>query len=504
MWGRVCAAGALCVALAGCMVGPSFSPTPAPDVGRYTREPLRDPSGAADVRTPQGGSAAQHFVSGADVGGRWWTAFGSKDLNRLVEEALANNPNIEAAQASLNAALENVEAQAGTLFPRVGVSDTTSYQKAPGAGLQSPLDNQNRFRYALFTPRLSVAYAPDVFGGQRRQLESVAARAEAERFQLEAVYLTLSTNVVLAAIQEAALREQLAATQKVIDAQDGILALLKKELLLGQVAEAEVIQQEAVVATARQQVPPLERAIAIQRNLLTALAGRLPSQEITQTFRLSSLRLPTRLPVSIPSDLVAQRPDVRAADALVHQASAEIGVAIANRLPQFVISGDAGSSAINLTRLASSGANFYSIAGTVSQPLFDAGTLYHRQRAAEQTLIQAQARHKAIVIGAFQNVADALRALQSDAKAVAAAASAEKATARSLDLLQKEQTAGAANVLQVFLAEQTFRAALVTAAQARAAQYADTVALFQALGGGWWNRSDVKPRPPGGDFFKFL
>ena len=202
----------ICAPLAGCMVGPDYVPPPAPPVTGYTREPLRD----------------SRFSPGADVGGRWWTAFGSKDLDALVEEALAHNPNLEAAQASLDMARENVLAQEGTLFPTVTADDKTSYQKAPGGGLQSPLQNQQRFTYALFTPRLSVAYAPDVFGGARRQVESVAARAEDQRFQLEAAYLTLSTNVVAAAIQEAALREQLAATQKVIQSQEKIRDLLKR------------------------------------------------------------------------------------------------------------------------------------------------------------------------------------------------------------------------------------------------------------------------------------
>ncbi|VVC57307.1 Histidine kinase (plasmid) [Beijerinckiaceae bacterium RH AL1] len=487
----------------GCMVGPDYVAPAAPAVTGYTRGPLGNPRAAGNLgKMP--GAVAQRFVPGGDIGGRWWIAFESKDLNGLVDEALARNPSLEAAQATLDAALENVEAQKGTLFPSVTGDDSTSYQKAPGGGLQSPLENQRRFTYALFTPRLSVSYAPDIFGGQRRQIESVEARAENERFQLEAAYLTLTTNVVLAAIQEASLREQLAVTHRVIEAQENILSLLRKEVALGQIAQADVVQQEAAVAVSRQALAPLERQLAIQRNLLTALSGHFPSEQIRQTFTLASLRLPTRLPVSLPSGLVEQRPDVRAAAALLHQASADVGVAIANRLPQFKISGDAGSSAITLARLATSSANFYSIAGTVSQPLFDAGTLYHRQRASEEGLVQAQARYKSIVIAAFQNVADALSALQSDADAVSAATNAEKATLKSFDLLQKERVAGASNNLQVLIAQQTYLSALVTAAQTKAARYADTTALFQALGGGWWNRSDVKAPRKGTDFFKFL
>ena len=483
------------------MVGPDYAPPAALAVSGYTREPLPD-TGSTAARA--GGGEAQHFVIGGDVRGDWWTAFGSKALDRLVAEALAHSPNLEAAQASLDAAHETVLAQEGTLFPSVTTDDAASYQKAPGGGLQSPLQNQRRFTYALFTPRVSVSYAPDIFGGERRQIESLEARAENERFQLEATYLTLTTNVVLAAIQEASIREQLAATNKVIDAQQKILTLLKKEVVLGQVAEADVVQQDAAIATARLALAPLQKQIALQRNLLTALAGRLPSEEVPETFTLASLRLPKRMPLSLPSSLVEQRPDVRAADALVHQASADLGVAVANRLPQFKISGDAGASAISLTRLASSNAPFYSVAGTVTQPLFDAGTLYHRQRVAEENLVQAEARYKSIVISAFQNVADALRAIQIDAQASVAANNAEQATLKSFDLLQKERVAGASNNLQVLISQQTYLTALVTAAQTKAGQYVDTTALFQALGGGWWNRSDVRGAPKDTDFFKFL
>ena len=264
-----------------------------------------------------------------------------------------------------------------------------------------------------------------------------------------------------------------------------------------------MVQQQAAVAVSQLLLPPLEKALARQRNLLAALAGRLPSEAVDATFTLSSLRLPTRLPVSLPSQLVEQRPDVRAADALVHEAGAALGVAVANRLPQFNITSNAGASGISFAKLASSG-GFYSIIGTVSQPLFDAGTLYHRQRAAQDRLDAAEARHKEVVIRAFQNVADVLRALQIDGKAVAAATAAEKSTASSFDLIRKERTVGAANSLQVLIAQQAYLSALITAARNRAAQYADTAALFQALGGGWGQRDDVRPPRPGGDFLKVL
>jgi NodT family efflux transporter outer membrane factor (OMF) lipoprotein len=495
---------ALALGLNACAVGPDYVAPLDPPVTRYTKERLKNPSAADAIRTTQGGSADQSFVSGADIPGQWWTLFRSKALNRLVEEALANNPTLEAAQATLQVARQNVEAQKGTLFPTVTANPQAQGAKAPGLDLQSPLQNQNRYFYSLYTPQLAISFNPDVFGGNRRQIESLEAQAENQRFQLEAAYLSLTANVVAAAIQEASLRAQIDATKRVIQAQTEVLQLYNKQLSLGQIAGADVVQQQAALSLSQQLLPPLERQLAQQRNLLTALAGRLPSEEVGETFTLAQLHLPTKLPVSLPSRLVQQRPDVKAAEAQVHQASADVGVAVANRLPQFNITATGGASAVRLAQLASPGAAFFSIIGQATQPLFDAGTLYRRQRASEETLVGVQAQYRATVIGAFQNVADALRALQSDARAVAAASAAEKATAQSVELIRKQYTAGSVNGAVVLLAQQGYLQALVTQAQARANQYADTAALFQALGGGWWNRMDVAPNPPETDPAKFL
>ena len=492
------------LSLSACAVGPNYVAPEDPPVARYTKEPLANPSAADKVATRQGGSADQSFVSGADIPGQWWTLFRSKALNRLVEEALANNPNLEAAQASLRIAQQNVLAQKGTLYPSLSANPQALGARAPGLDLQSPLQNQNNYLYSLYTPQVTVAFNPDVFGLNRRTIEGLEATAENQRFQLEAAYLSLTANVVAAAIQEASLRAQIDATKRVIQAQTEVLTLYNKQLSLGQIAGADVIQQQAALSLSQQLLPPLEKQLAQQRNLLTALAGRLPSEEVAETFTLSALRLPTKVPVSLPSRLVQQRPDVKAAEALVQQASAGVGVAVANRLPQFSITAAGGSSAVRLAQITNPGAGFFSILGQATAPIFDAGTLYRRQRASEETLTQAQAQYRAVVIAAFQNVADALRALQSDAAAVAAASAAENATGQSLGLIRKQFSAGAVNSTQVLIAQQGYLSALVTSAGARATQYADTAALFQALGGGWWNRADVAPPPPETDPLKFL
>ncbi|KMO31022.1 histidine kinase [Methylobacterium variabile] len=472
-----------------CMVGPDFQGA-TPPVARYTREGLRDPAVGAEDR--RNGAVAQAFAPGRDVPGEWWTLFRSRALNSLVAEALARNPTLEAAQAALRAARATTEAQRGALFPQVAFAAQSSYNKAPGGELQSPL-NDNSLLYSLVTPQVTVSFAPDVFGGTRRALESQAAQEEVQRWQLEAAYLTLTANVVAAAIQEAALRAQIAATEKVIQAQTELLSLITKQSDAGQVAGADVVQQTALLAQSQQLLPPLQRALAQQRNLLTALAGRFPSEEVSQTFTLASLHLPRSLPVSLPSRLIEQRPDVKAAEAAVHAASAQVGVAVANRLPQFTISGAVGASATNFAALLNPAASLWTIAGAVAQPLFDAGTLFRRQQAAEENLGAAQAQYRATVIAAYQNVADALRALQADGRAVAAANAAVKASQQSVELVRKQFGLGAVSSASLLITQSAYLQAVVTQAQAQASQYADTAALFQALGGGWWNRRDVAP-----------
>ncbi len=321
-------------------------------------------------------------------------------------------------------------------------------------------------------------------------MELLEAQTEQQRFQLEATYLTLTSNVVAAAIQEASLRAQIEATKKIVAIETNLLGLLRRQLSLGQVAGGDVALQEAALAQAEETLPPLEKQLAQQRDLLTALAGRYPSDEVVQKFTLASLKLPSDLPVSLPSQVVEHRPDVKAASANLHSASASVGVAMANRLPLISLSANTGSSPANFAYLFNPPTLFYALAGNVEQSIFDGFTLYHKQKAAEAALEQADAQYRGTVITAFQNVADLLRALQADARALKAAAAAEAAAKTSLDITRKQMLLGAVNFLALLNAEQTYLQAVLARVQAEAGRYADTAALFQALGGGWWNRDD--------------
>jgi NodT family efflux transporter outer membrane factor (OMF) lipoprotein len=471
--------------LAGCAVGPNFKrPEPPPVIG-YSREPQPLETVATDVH----GGEAQRFVRGLDIPGQWWALFHSRPLNAIVEQAMKANPSLQAAEATLREAQEEVYAGEGALFPQVSASASTGREKISeaefGTGLSTPVIPA----FNLNDASVSVSYLLDIWGGTRRQIESLAATAEFERFELEASYLTLTSNVVTAAVEEASLRGQIAATQQIIDIETQELAGLQRQFAIGAAADTAVLAQAATLAQARAQLPPLQKQLAQTRDQLTAFLGRFPSQELTQTFELASLHLPATLPVSLPSKLVEQRPDIRAAAAQLHEESALIGVATANLLPQVTLSASYGSE--STAALFSPGSAIWSVAAGLTQPIFEGGTLLHRRRAAIAAFDAAAAQYRDTVVTAFQNVADALRALESDAKAVNAQAAAVRAAADSLAASRRQFHVGAISYLSLLTAEQTYQQGLISLVQAQASRFSDTAALFQALGGGWWHRADV-------------
>lgn len=469
----------------GCAVGPDFQRPAALTVDRYTTGPLPDRTTSAEIK----GGEAQVFARDMDIPGEWWTLFRSKALSDLVGRALKSSPDLEAAQAALREARENLFAQRGAYFPSVDANLNPTRQKI-AKELTSPLASNSTI-YSLHTAQVSVAYTIDAFGGNRRQVESLQAQADSQRFQLEAAYLTLTSNVVAGAIEEAALRGQIAATKRIIEIQRRSLDLLSQQFKLGQVAEADVVAQEAALAQTQATLPPLEKQLAQQRDLLVRLAGRFPSEGLAETFDLSSLDLPRELPLSLPAKLVAQRPDVRSAEEQLHSASAQIGVAVANRLPNIVLSADLGTVATQVGQLFTPGTGFWTLAGNVTQPVFQGGTLLHRQRAAQEAYNQALAQYHSTVLTAFQNVADSLYAIQCDADAVKATMAAEESAGKSLSIARAQLELGDVSYLALLSAEQTYQQAVMNRVQAVAGRFADTAALFQALGGGWWNRIEA-------------
>ena len=479
----------LLIALAGCTVGPDFvRPELAADAD-YTQQAFTR-TAQADIAA---GGAAQRLIAGMDIPGQWWTLFRSPELNALVEEALRANPDVSAAQAALRQANELVYADQASLFPSVGANLSKTREKVSGASTgaaSAPI-------LTLSSASLNVSYAPDVFGGTRRQIESSTAQAQYQRFALEATYLTLSTNVVNTAVNLASLRDQIAATGQIIQLQSDQLDLLQAQRRLGAIADTDVLTQQTALAQTRATLAPLQKQLAQTRNQLMAYLGRFPNQDKGERFNLASLHLPQELPVSLPSALVSQRPDVRAAEAQLHEASANIGVAVANQLPQFSITGSLGSTVASGSKLFSAGSGVWSLAGAIAQPLFDAGALEHRKRAAVAAYDQSAAQYRGTVITAFQDVANVLRALEADAEALKQQVVAERSAQASLALVQAQYRLGAVAYINLLTAQQTYQNTVLTRVQAQAVRYSDSAALFQALGGGWWNRHDVDPGSKG-------
>ena len=485
MSSRVVGVAAVAAVGAACAVGPNFHrPAPPQDVD-YGGAPAKGVTASA----PGTGGNAQQFIGGMDIPGQWWELYQSPKLSALIEQALKGNPNIDAAHAALRQANDLYKAQRATLFsPTVQGNFSALRAKNPVETLANPtsLPQANPY-YNLFTAQLNLSYMPDVFGGSRRALEASRAQVEATRFELIATYVTLSSNVVTTAVQEASLRGQIASTDRLLALQRELTDTVQRQQAIGTASRADLLQQQAAAAQTAATLPPLQKQLGLTRDALTALLGRLPAGEPAETFQLDELTLPGELPVSLPSKIIEQRPDVRQAEQNLHSASAQVGVALADMLPQFAITADTGSAALEIGKLFGPYTGFWSLGASLTQTLFDAGALIYRHRAAEDALDEAAAQYRATVILACQNVADALRALQADADALKANADAARAAKASFELSRQQYLNGSVSLVVLLNAEQTYQQAEIAHVQAQANRYSDTAGLFQALGGGWWN-----------------
>jgi NodT family efflux transporter outer membrane factor (OMF) lipoprotein len=485
---RVGVSVALAAILAACAVGPNFHRPAAPTAADYGSAPSRGET----VASAGSGGAAQTFTLGRDIPAEWWKLFESEKLTALVTQSLKGNPNLAAAQAALRQANELYKAQRTSFLPVVQGSFDAQRAKNSVDTLANPTTfAQVNPYYNLFTAQLSLSYTPDVFGGMRRSLEATRAGVQATRFQLIATYVTLSSNVVVTAIAEGSLRGQIAATARLLELQHQLTETVRRQRSLGTASELDLLAQQAAEAQTAATLPPLTKQLGQTRDALTALLGKLPSQEPPETFTLEDLTLPTELPVSLPSRLIEQRPDIRQAEENLHAASALVGVALADMLPQFTISAGTGSAALEINKLFTPYTGFWDVGASLTQTLFDAGALIYRHRAADAALDEAAAQYRAAVILACQNVADTLRALQADADALKANADADVAARAAYELARQQFQLGTISQVALLNAEQTYRQAEIALVQARANRYADTAGLFQALGGGWWNSSEA-------------
>ncbi|HTH76313.1 MAG TPA: efflux transporter outer membrane subunit [Trinickia sp.] len=461
----------------GCAVGPDFAAPAAPSASSVTREPLP----AQTQATPVVGGAAQSFDPAAALSSQWWTSYGSDQLNRLVSEALINSPTIASAQAALRAAQEQVNAQRGGLFPSVGGSIGAAREKINGASQGFP--QAGNFLFTLYNASVNLSYNFDVFGGVRRGIEAQEAGRDAQREALQATYQTLAANVVTAAVLEASLRAQIDATNELIASAQHEVDLSRQNFELGGAARSDVLSAESNLASVQATLPPLRQQLAAARTQLAVYLGKPPSEYDERSFDLASLQLPLDIPLMVPSEIVRQRPDIRRAQAQLHEASAQIGVATANMLPQIGLTGSYGDSTSSFRSILSS--NVFSLGANITQPLFQGGTLSAKRRGAIAAYDQALAQYRQTVLLAFKNVADALRALDADAQTLAAQYRAQQSAADSLHLIEQRFGLGGANHLDLLVAQQQYQRSRVAYVQALAARYQDTAALFLALGGDW-------------------
>ena len=488
-WVRVVVALTLLATLVSCAVGPDFHAPAAPTEQNYTPTPVP----ATTVGTEGDAGRVQHFEPMKTLPADWWALFESPGLDQVIREGLAGSPSVRAASDNLRAAQATLDAESAALFfPGVNANLGATRQRISGASFGQP--GTPPFTYNLYNASVAVSYSPDVFGGSRRTAEGYRALVDYQRYELEAAYLTLTSNLVTTAVAEASYRGQLDATNDIVTSQRATLKVVERQFESGAASKADVLLQKTQLASTESEIPPLQKALAQTRHRLAVLTGDSPNRPDLPEFTLDSFKLPTDLPVSLPSELVHNRPDIQASEALLHQASANVGVATANLYPQITLTGGVGSQSTLIDDLFKSGSGVWSLGGNITQPLFHAGELRARKRAAEAQYDASLESYRSTVLDAFGQVADVLRAIEWDAYSLKAAVETEGLAKQTLDLTQRQFDIGAISYLSLLNAQRQYFDARRRRVQAEAVRYADTAALYVALGGGWWNR-DAAPTP---------
>jgi len=471
--------------LAGCAVGPDFRAPDPPATQQYTRDPAPATTAAADG--PAGD--AQTFASSAHTLQRWWTQFGSEPLDRLVDTAWHNSPTLAEARARLDEARQNHAAQAGaTMLPRVDANLSATREQVDIAAFGLPANVPSPGPFTLYDASVSVSYALDVFGGNRRALEALRAQVDYQAYTLDAARLTLAGNVVATAILHASLAQQVALTRQLVDAQARQLRIVEARFAAGGVSQADVHAQRALLAQTQASLPPLAARHAQAGHRLAILLGAPPSADTLPELALDALALPRTLPVALPSTLARERPDIRAAEAVLHQASANVGVATANLYPHFSVSAGIGSERTRIADIVS-GLNVWNVGLGLTQPLFHGGELRARKRAAEAAYDAAFASYRETVLLALQQVADAMRAVEHDAAELQARDTAAQQAAASRAIAGDRYAAGGISLIDLLDAQRQVLQTGLDRTRAQADRLADTAALLQALAGNWPDES---------------
>jgi NodT family efflux transporter outer membrane factor (OMF) lipoprotein len=466
------------IALTSCAVGPDFKRPEAPSIDGYTDSQFPNATVASGVAHGD----PQQFAAGANLQRQWWNLFKSEPLDRLIDQALRDSPTVASAQSTLRQVQQNLAAERGLTWPNLSGQMNVQREQFSGASL----GQSGTSIFTLYNASVNVSYTLDAFGGIRRQLEALQAQVDNANYQLQATYLTLTANLATTAIREASLRAQIRATDEIEKLQKDQLDIVERRFNLGAVTKSDVLSQRTTLAQTRASLPPLQRQLSQLRHQLALYAGRTPDSAGLPSFELDGLELPLQLPVSVPSDLVRQRPDILSSEALLHVASAQVGVATANLYPQITLTGNIGSDAVGASQLFKSNSSVWGLGAGLLTPIFNGGQLLANKRAAAAAFDAAAANYRQTVLTAFANVADALRALQTDASALQAQVEAQHQAQDAFQLASRQFNVGAVSYLTLLNSQQQLLQTRIAVVQAQADRFADTVALFQALGGGWW------------------
>lgn len=461
----------------GCSVGPNYVRPEAPKIKGYTSAPV-------PAATTAAGGVAQRIDRSNQLAADWWRLLGCPKLDAIVAEALANNASLEAAQATLRKSQNTLRAGYGVFFPQVDVGAGAGRQQYSPARVGSPLPPSV---FNLLTLSGTVSYTLDAWGGQRRTVEGLRAQVEAQRYTVIGAYLILSGNVVNTLVASAAYRAEIDATKELVALEEEQVQLTDAQAEAGTVPYASALSLKSQVASTRATVPPLQEKVEQADHLIATLMGRTPAEWSPSSIALDDFKLPDEIPLSLPSELVRQRPDILVAEAQLHSVTAQIGVATAALLPNLTLSGSYGANSASAADLFSSGSVFWSVAAALAQPVFHGGALWYQRKAAMDGRDAGLATYRQTVLSAFAQVADSLGALQHDAETLNADAEAYQAAEAAFHLVQTNYQSGLANYLQVLTANTQYLQSRISFVEAEAQRLQDTVALFVALGGGWWN-----------------
>ena len=472
---------AYCLVLVGCTVGPDFVRPNPPQVKSYTH-------GTDPAATIPAEGQAQVFERGGSIAADWWRLFNSSKLDVMIKDAIASNPTLQAAQASLRQSQDNLRAGYGVFYPQFNAGFDATRQKFSPASFGGTSASSI---FNLFTLQATVSYALDVFGGERRAVESLQAQVDFQRYEVKGTYLTLSGNIINAVIARAAYHEQIKAAEQIIGIDREQVGISEAQWQAGAVPYSNVLSLRSQLAADEATLPPLRQKLSQTEDLLATLTGHTPAEYYPPQVDWADMTLPVKLPITLPSELVRQRPDILAAEAQLHSSAAEIGVATAALFPSFTLNGAYGQINNSLSGLFKESSSIWSLGGNVAAPLFHGGTLWFGRQAAIEVYNQYLAIYRQTVLSAFAQVADTLRALEHDAETLQAQSQALSTSEEALRLVQANYQAGTANYLQVLLADNQYHQAKIGYLQASAQQFQDTVALFVALGGGWWNDAEL-------------